>query len=198
MDAGARLLRTTMNMGPDGPGGDIGSIGLALYDTGTAQARDLLPLGQEWVCAAPAWTRDGAAILCANDAAIGAPTPALWRLNLADGTSEAIIPAAEPLTATFSPHDQAEGLSVLVGSYQGSGLELIPQRITPEGAAIELLPLPIETGFDGGLWAPDSSGVLYGRPAAGANRTIIWQPFGEDTTIELLNGSIGKLAWASR
>lgn len=197
-DGSALLLRTTMNMGPDGPGGDIGSNGLALYERGISQARDLLTLGQEWLCAAPAWGRDGASVLCANGAAIGAPTPALWRLSLSDGAQEAIIPATEPLTATFSPRELAEGLYVLAGSYQDSGLSLMPQRITPEGGAIEQLPLPIQAGFDGGLWAPDGGGVIFGRPSAGANRTIVWQPLGEGATVELLSGSIGKLEWAPR
>jgi hypothetical protein len=197
-DGSTLLLHTSMNMGPDGPGGDIGTNGLALYDPGTSQSRDLLPIGQEWICAGPAWGLDGASVLCANNAAIGAPTPALWRLRLADGGQEAIIPAAEPLTATFSPRELPEGLYVLAGSYQDSGLALMPQRIPPGGAATNQLPLPIQAGFDGGLWAPDGSGVIFGRPAAGANRTVVWQPLGEGEPVELLSGSIGRLAWATR
>jgi hypothetical protein len=187
-----------MNMGPDGPGGDIGSNGLALYAGAAAQPRELLTIGAEWLCVAPAWGRDSASILCANGASIGAPTPALWRLRLADGAQETIIPAAEPLTATFSPRELPAGLYLLAGSYQDSGLALTPLRIGPDNVAIEQLPLPIQTGFDGGLWAPDGSGVIFGRPAAGANRTIIWQPLGEGASAELISGSIGRLEWATR
>jgi hypothetical protein len=45
--------------------------------------------------------------------------------------------------------------------------------------------------------------VIVGRPAAGANRTIIWQPLGigqdgaAGEPLELLSGSIGKLVWAN-
>ncbi len=37
------LLRTTLNNGPDGPGGDVGTIGLALFDRQSGEVRQLLP-----------------------------------------------------------------------------------------------------------------------------------------------------------
>jgi hypothetical protein len=196
-DGSKLLMRLTMNFGPDAPAGDIGSTGLALYDVGAIQARDLLPLGAEPLCIDPAWARGSDAIVCANAAAIGPPTPALWRLDLANDSQETIIPAAEPLVVTFSPHDTPEGLYVLAGSYVESGLSLMPQRITPDNVTIDQLPLPIEAGHDGGLWAPDDHAAPVGRPTATANRIIVWQPLGEGATVELMTGSIGKLEWAA-
>jgi hypothetical protein len=196
-DGSKLLIRLTMNMGPDGPGGDIGSNGLALYDVDGSQVRELLPLGKEPLCVIPVWSRTSDALFCANAAAIGSPTPALWRLDLADGGPKTIIPSAEPLVATFSPRDTPDGLYVLVGAYGDSGIKLMPQRIGPDGSVIEQLPLPIEAGFDGGLWALDGSGVIVGRPTAGANRILVWQPLGERATVELMTGSIGKLEWAT-
>jgi hypothetical protein len=197
-DGSKLLLRLTMNLGPDAASGDIGSTGLALYDVGSIQTRELLPLGNEPLCIAPAWSHGSDAVLCANAAAIGPPTPALWRLSLTDGAQQTIIPADEPLTATFSPRDLPEGLYVLVGFYGESGLSLMPTRISPDGVPIEQLPLPVEAGHDGGLWAPDASGVIVGRPTAGADRVIVWQPLGEGATVELMTGSIGRLEWAPR
>jgi hypothetical protein len=89
-----------------------------------------------------------------------------------------------------------EGLYVLVGTYGDSGLKLMPQRISPGADPIDQLPLPIETGLDGGLWATDASGMVFGRPTASANRVIVWQPLGEGAAVELINGSIGQLEWA--
>lgn len=198
------LLRSTINMGPDGPGGDIGATGLALFDAGSGQARDLLPLGAEPLCVVPVWGRDGASVLCANGAAIGPPTPPLWRLDLASGAQQPIIADGEPVDQALSPQDLADGIYVLVAeSASGLAQQFMPQRWAPDGTLVALLPQPIEAGYDGGLWAPDGSGVIVGRPAAGANRTIIWQPLGSGQDgvagepSELLSGSIGKLAWTN-
>lgn len=200
------LLRTSATMGPDGPDGDIGSLGLALYDAGAAQARDLLlPGAPEAICVDAAWSYDGAAIICANAAAIGAPTPALWRLWLADGARETLLPVveAEPLTATFAPRDLPEGLSVLVGTYDGDGQTLMPRRFPHEGPAIQgpgidQLASRLQTDLGGGIIAPDGSGVIYGRAAGEGSRALFWQPFGEGVAAELPTVSIGPLVWVSR
>lgn len=194
-DGSKLLMRLTLNMGPDAPSGDIASTGLALYDVGGIQLRELLPLGQEPLCIEPAWSNTSDAIVCANAGAVGAPTPALWRLELASGEQQILLPATEPLVTTFSPRDTPEGLFVLAGTYTDNGLSLKPQRISPEGQATDLLGQPLEAGYDGGLWAPDGSGVIVGRPTASANRTIIWQPLDQSAGVELMTGSIGKLAW---
>jgi Tol biopolymer transport system component len=196
-DSSKLLLRTTANNGPDGPAGDIGSTGLAIYDVGAIQSRDLLPLGQEPLCVMPAWSRTSDAIYCANSATIGPPTPSLWRLDLGSGEQEEILPADGQTAVAFNPRDQDDGLYVLVGSTEGGVLRLTPERILNGGVEL-LLPAPIETGFDGGLWAPDGSGVVYGQPTASANRIIVWQPLGAGDPVELLNGSIGKLVWVEQ
>lgn len=204
-DGSRLLLRSTMNMGPDGPAGDIGSTGIALYDAESGQARELLPLGTEPLCVVPAWSRARDAILCANGAAIGPPTPPLWRLDLASGNQQPLIPAGESVDQVLSPRELADGIYILAAeSTAGFSQQFMPQRIAPDGVVSALLPQPIEAGYDGGLWAPDGSSVIVGRPAASANRTIVWQPLGIGQTgtagepTELLSGSIGKLEWASR
>jgi hypothetical protein len=191
------LLRLTMNMGPDGPAGDIGATGLALYETSSGATLDLLPLGSEPLCAQPVWSAAGDAILCANAGAVGPPTPALWRLNLATGAEQTIIPAGEPVDLVFSPRELADDVSYLAGVSATAPLRLMPQRIRPDGTVEALLPQPVEAGYDGGLWAPDGSGIVVGRPSASANRTIVWQPVDGGSPVELLNGNIGKLEWAS-
>lgn len=201
-DGNRLLLGMSMNMGPDGPAGDIGSTGLTLYEANSGQVRELLPLGAEPLCVVPVWGRDGDSVLCANGAAIGPPTPPLWRLELASLTQQPIIPAGEPVDQALSPQELDDGIYVLVAeSAAGLVQQFMPQRIAPDGTVSALLPQPIEAGYDGGLWAPDGSGLIVGRPTASANRTIVWQPLGSGAPgepVELLNGSIGKLAWASR
>lgn len=189
------LLRLTMNMGPDGPGGDIGSIGLALYDADSGEVRDLLTLGSEPICVVPVWSRASDAVLCANGAAIGPPTPPLWRLNLASGAQEPIVAAGEPTDLILSPLDLPDGLYFLAGEGINSAQQYTPRRVRPDGTSESLLPQPVEAGFDGALWTPDGRAMIIGRPSAGANRTIILQPLGAGEPIELLSGSIGRLMW---
>ncbi|RRR74465.1 MAG: hypothetical protein EI684_06995 [Candidatus Viridilinea halotolerans] len=204
-DEGQLLLRSTMNMGPDGPSGDIGSTGLDLLDAGSGQMRILLSLGVEPLCVVPVWGRDGTSILCANGAAIGPPTPPLWRLDLSSGEQQPLIPDGASLDQVLSPHELADGIYVFVAeSATNLGQQFMPQRIASDGTVSALLPRPLAAGYDGGLWAPDGSGVIVGQPAAGANRTIVWQPLDirqagtAGVPIDLLSGSIGKLAWANR
>jgi len=204
-DGSRLLLRATMNMGPDGPGGDIASTGVALYDVGSGQARDLLPLGMEPLCMVPVWSRDGDTILCANGANVDPTTPPLWRLDLTSGDQQPIIPVGASTDQILSPRELADGIYLLVAESSASlAQQFMLQRIAPDGTISALLPQPIEAGYDGGLWAPDGSGIIVGRPTASANRTIIWQPLGSDQTgtagepIELLSGSIGKLEWIGR
>ncbi|PDV98603.1 hypothetical protein [Candidatus Chloroploca asiatica] len=200
-DASQLLLRSTMNMGADGPSGDIGATGLALYDAGSGQTRDLLPLGVEPLCVVPVWGRDGTSVLCANGAAIGPPTPPLWRLELARGEQQTLIPTGESVDQALSPRELADGIYVLVAESAAEIVpQFMPQRLAPDSTVTALLPRPIEGSYDGALWAPDGSGMIIGQPASGANRTIIWQPLGingEGESVELLSGSIGKFAWAN-
>lgn len=194
-DGGRLLLRLTMNLGPDGPAGDIGSTGLGLYDVASGQARDLLALGAEPLCVVPAWGRAGDSVLCANGGAIGPPTPPLWRLSLVGKAPQTHVPAGEPVDQVFSPRELSDGISYLAGESAASPPRLMPRRLRADGTVDALLPQPVEAGYDGGLWAPDGSGMIIGRPAAGANRTIVWQPLNGSAPVELLNGSIGKLEW---
>lgn len=124
------------------------------------------------------------------------------RLEVDGTTKQPLIPAGEPIDQALSPQELTDGIYVLVAeSAGGFTQQFMPQRIASDGTVSALLPQPIEAGYDGGLWAPDGSGVIVGRPTASANRTIVWQPLGigqAGEPAELLSGSIGKLAWASQ
>ncbi|NTW02152.1 MAG: hypothetical protein HGA19_12840 [Oscillochloris sp.] len=192
------LLTLNPNNGPDGPEGDISSRGWALYDRSNGQTRELLSIGQEPLCISPAWSRASDAIYCANGGAVAPPTPALWRLSLADGVQQTLIEGnSDPLTLVLAPADLADGLYVMTGESSSESQHYMPQRIGSDGKATSLLSAPIEAGYDGGLWSTDGSGVVVGVSAAGGNRGLVWQPFGSGEAVELVNGSIGQILWAS-
>lgn len=196
------LLRAIVNFGPDGPGGDAGSVGLALYDAADGQVEELRPKGEEPLCFEPAWSRDSAAIYCANGAIVLEATPALWRIDPANGASQTLLPASEgeQQLMTLSPRDVGDGLYVMVGvtlsGPSGYSVAFTPRLFPRDGAAPrDLLAKPLDAGYEGVLWAPDGSGVIVGRMPTGMTRSLVWLPFDGGAAVELASGRAAPFKW---
>jgi hypothetical protein len=205
-DDGARLLlRTSPNNGPDQPAGDISSTGVALYDAAARRTSDVVPPGSQRLCLDGALDASGTTLFCAASQYLGAETPALWSVDIASGAAHELVPisGAGGINVVAGPRVLGGRLYTLAAQTSEQAVELpafTAQRTALDGVSDreQLLADPIEAGYDGGLWAPDGSGIVAGRPAAGGNRTIIWHPFDGSGPVELASGSIGALRWASR
>ena len=203
-DGTGLLLRTSPNNGPDGPAGDISSTGIALYDAASGSTRDIVAINSGPICYDAVVGQTPDMVYCAAAQYLGPDTPALWSIATSgDGSVQELVPAqdGQQVNIVSGPEVIDGHLYTLVGTAPPDAVELpvvAAQRTDLDGAANKQLlsQAMIEIGYDGGLWAPDGSGIVAGRPAAGGNRTLVWYPFGGGEPVDLVGGSIGTMHWA--
>jgi hypothetical protein len=196
------LLRTSVNFGPDGPGGDIGTTGLALFDQVSGEVRQLLPTSQEPLCIEPSWDGQSVAIYCANNFYAGDNSPALFRLNIVRNDQETLIPLkmGDQQNLATNVRELFDGLYSMVSTEPAntSDLKFTLQR-TGQDAVSERTVLskePLAIGFSRALWAEDGSGVVLFLPTTGDSRDLVWYPFHGGTPIRLTSGQLGgTLGW---
>jgi hypothetical protein len=196
------LLRTSINFGPDGPGGDIGTTGLALFDQVSGEVRQLLPTSQEPLCIEPSWDQQSVAIYCANSFYAGDNSPALFRLNIVRDDQETLIPlkTGDQQNLVTNVRELDDGLYSMVSTEPANTsdpkftLQRTGQDASSERTALSKEPLAI--GFSRALWAYDGSGVVLLLPTTGDNRDLVWYPFGGGTPVTLTSGPLGgTLGW---
>lgn len=187
------LLRTTLNYGPDGPGGDIGTVGLALYDRQENAVRELLPKGEPPLCAIPAWDSQSVSVYCAAPFYLGDETPALWSLAVVTGAREPLIPLrdGEQINLVSSVRELSDGLYMLTATTTldgGTTPEFTAQRTALDGRSEQqvLIQEPLTLGGDA-LWANDASGVVLVLANDGESE-LVWQPFRGGERLSLVNG----------
>jgi hypothetical protein len=196
------LLRTSINFGPDGPGGDIGTTGLALFDQASAEVRQLLPTSQEPLCIDASWDGQSVAIYCATSFYAGDNTPALFRLNIVRNDQETLIPlkTGDQQNLAANVRELDDGLYSMVSTAPSDASEpaFTLQRTGQDAASdrVVLSKEPLAIGFNRALWAEDGSGVVMLLPATGESRDLVWYPFGGASPVTLAGGQLGDtLGW---
>jgi hypothetical protein len=196
------LLRTSINFGPDGPGGDIGTTGLALFDQVSGEVRQLLPTSQEPLCIEPSWDEQSVAIYCATSFYAGDNTPALFRLNIVRNDQETLIPlkTGDQQNLAANVRELYDGLYSMMSTgpantadpkftLQRTGLDATSGRVV-------LSKEPLALGYSRALWAEDGSGIVLLAPPIGENRDLVWHPFGDGAPDTLTSGQLGDvLGW---
>jgi hypothetical protein len=195
------LLRSVADYGPNAPGGDISSTGLAVYEQEAGQARELLPVGRQPHCTQPEWALRGDAIFCANNLYVSNADPALWRLDVQTGAQQALVPGSAGQDAYHVVAGIAEGeggIYALVGTSTPTqaATEFELRWLSSDGEGDGILREPIQGGY-GLIFAPDTSGIVAGSLGAGRapGVTLRWHPLDGDPPRDLVSAGSTMLRW---
>jgi hypothetical protein len=197
------LLRTSINLGPDMPGGDVGTIGLALFERQSGEVRQLLPTSSEPLCVVASWDTQSTAIYCSTAYYVGDNTPALWRLNIVTGEQEPLIPImdGDKINSVFSVREMSDGLYSLVAAADSSSSETLSytaQRTALDAVSDseQLIADPLALGYGSVLWGDDASSMVVPIAIGDNEVELTWYPFLGGKPFVLVSGQLGAdLAW---
>jgi hypothetical protein len=197
------LLRTSINLGPDGPGGDVGTIGLALFDKPSGMVSQLLPTSSEPLCLSPSWDGQSVMVYCATPYLITDKTPALWRLNIVSGEQETLIPIqdGEKTNSVVNVRELSDGLYSMVATSEmnaptASKYTLQRTALDAVSERKQLVAEPLALGYGSALWAEDGSGVVVPVAKTDVDVDLTWYPLRGGEPVVLQSGQLGaEVAW---
>jgi hypothetical protein len=197
------LLRTTINYGPDAPAGDVGTIGLALFEKQAGTVTQLLPTSSEPLCLSPSWDGQSVMIYCSTPFFLGDNTPALWRLNIVTSERETLIPIkdGDKTNSVFDVREMDDGLYSLVATADSSSPETLSytaQRTSQDAVSgrEQLIADPLALGYGSVLWGDDASSMVVPIAKGDNEVDLTWYPFLGGKPFVLVSGQLGAaLAW---
>ncbi|MFL5800781.1 MAG: hypothetical protein ACJ8CR_03490 [Roseiflexaceae bacterium] len=197
------LLRTSINIGPDGPGGDVGTIGLALFEKPSGEVRQLLPTSSEPLCLSPSWDGQSVMVYCSTPYLLTDKTPALWRLNIVSGEQQTLIPIqdGEKTNSVVNVRELSDGLYSMVATSEANAP--MASKYTLQRTALDavserkqLVAEPLALGYGSALWAEDGSGVVLPIAKTDVAIDLTWYPLRGGEPVVLQSGQLGAVvAW---
>jgi hypothetical protein len=197
------LLRTSINLGPDAPAGDVGTIGLALFERPAGTVTPLLPTSSEPLCLDASWDGQSVMIYCATPYLLTEATPALWRLNIVTSEKETLIPIrdGQKTNSVVSVRELFDGLYSMVaasesGDPMASGYTVQRTALDAASERTQLIAEPVKLGYGSALWANDGSGVVLPVWKTDTAIDLTWYPLRGGEPVVLQSGQLGaELAW---